>query len=71
MAPAPFINQFPECPVKNCLANPGDLGKCHVQVVEREQAFAVRRSAEFFTGVRRQTVQAQGDLRSSSILKLP
>ncbi len=40
--PAPFINQFPERPVNDCLANPGDLGKCHVQVVERKQALTIR-----------------------------
>ncbi len=51
VAPAPLVHQFPERAVDDCLPDPRDLGERDVEVVEREQAFAVLCFPEFFGGM--------------------
>jgi hypothetical protein len=51
VAPAPFIHEFPESPVRNCLTYPGDLSKSDMEVMEREETFAVGSRSEFLGSV--------------------
>ena len=51
VSPAPFIHQFPERAVSDCLAYPGDLGKGDMEVVECQEALAIGSCAEFLGGM--------------------
>ena len=71
MTPAPFIDQFPECPVKNCLANPGDLSHGYVQVMEREQSFPVGSTTEFNCGMATADIACTGKIGELVNFKTP
>src|SRR5208337_1120745 len=49
VVPAPVVHEFPECPVRDRLTDPGDLGKGNGEVVESEEPGPIFCGSKFFS----------------------